>query len=58
VISQTNLATLGSSYYQMLGVAPTAGMTPIKVTDTFAAATYQYFEIRFTPNNGPIRVCG
>jgi uncharacterized protein (TIGR03437 family) len=53
VISQTNLATLGSSYYQMLGVAPTNGLTPIKVTDTFAAAaTYQYFELRFTPNNG------
>ena len=29
VISQTNLATLGSSYYNMLGVAPTAGMSPI-----------------------------
>ena len=54
VISQTNLATLGSSYYNMLGVAGTAGVSPpIKVTDTFAAAaTYQYFEIRFTPNNG------
>ena len=53
VISQTNLATLGSSYYQMLGVAPTNGLSTIKVTDTFAAAaTYQYFELRFTPNNG------
>jgi uncharacterized protein (TIGR03437 family) len=53
VISQTNLAPLGSSYYNMLGVAGTAGVSPIKVTDTFAAAaTYQYFEIRFTPNNG------
>ena len=53
VISQTNLATLGSSYYQMLGVAPTNGLSTIKVTDTFAAASsYQYFELRFTPNNG------
>ena len=53
VISQRNLATRGSSYYNMLGIAPVAGMSTIKVTDAFAAAsTYQYFEIRFTPNSG------
>jgi uncharacterized protein (TIGR03437 family) len=56
VIADTDLAPLGSSYGRLLGATPVPGLFPIQVTGTLSGSpTYQFFELRLTPNNGTYR---